>query len=244
MRYPGHVTDVAEPDPHADPDAGPSATPGGAAAAEPVIEPVGESAIEPDAWTPVPGVEPPVEVVELDDLDLLAEITHPIRGRVLRRLKDPRTVAEVAELMGVPVTRLYHHVNKLEQAGLVRVVATRRVGAVTERRYQVGACSHRVDRRLFDDADGRELAAALASLFDVAKLGLQREVEAGHFRGFADLEDHAMLSLGELYLSDERRHALVHRLRELVEEFASDRDAADRDATTFTLFVAAYPERS
>ncbi|HSJ90714.1 MAG TPA: helix-turn-helix domain-containing protein [Ilumatobacter sp.] len=194
-----------------------------------------------DGWTPVPGVGEPVERFELDDLDLLGHLTHPVRGALLRRLKEPRTVAQLAAALDAPVTRLYHHVNKLEQLGLIRVVATRQVAAVTERRYQASGRSFRIARSLFETADDRELSIALGSLFDVAKHGFQRTVESGGYRDLDHLEDQSTVSLGDLALSPERRSDLVHRLSELVEEFRSDRDLDDPAAEHVTLFVAVYP---
>ncbi len=112
--------------------------------------------------------------LELEDLDLLAEITHPIRGRIVRNLDSPRSAAELAELLDAPITRLYHHINRLEQAGLIAVQATRRVGAATQHRYQVVAKSFTLASHLYDELDGSELAQALGSLFDVAKIRLQQ----------------------------------------------------------------------
>lgn len=193
-------------------------------------------------WTAVPGVAEPDDLYELDDLDLLAHVTHPVRGAVLRRLKEPRTVAEVAAAMQVPVTRLYHHVNKLEQLGLIRVVATRQVAAVTERRYQASGRSFRIARSLLETSDDRELALALSALFDVAKVGFQRTVESGRYHDAEHLDDHSFLSLGELALSPERRRELIQRLAAVVDEFSSDRDLDDPTAEHVALFLAAYPE--
>lgn len=195
-----------------------------------------------DGWTPVPGVGEPLEIHELDDLDLLAHVTHPVRGAIMRRLKEPRTVAEVAAAMGVPVTRLYHHVNKLDQLGLIRVVATRQVAAVTERRYQASGRSFRVARSLLESSDERELAAALGALFDVARVGFQRTVESGRYHDAEHFEDHSFLSLGELALSATRRRELVRRLAAVVDEFGSDRDLDDPEAERVVLFVTAFPE--
>lgn len=195
-----------------------------------------------DGWTPIPGVGQPAEVFEMDDLDLLGHMTNPARGAILRRLKEPRTVAEVADTLRVPVTRLYHHVNKLEQAGLIQVVATRQVAAVTERRYQASGRSFRVARSLFETSDERELALALSSLFDVAKLGFQRTVESGAYHDVEQLDEHSFLSLGDLALSPDRRRELLLRVAALVEEFHSDLDIDDPAAEHITLFIAAYPE--
>lgn len=195
---------------------------------------------ERDGWTEVDGHGPRLAEWELPDLDLLAELTHPIRSRILRSLDEPRTVADVATLLEVPVTRLYHHVNRLESLGLIDVVATRRVGAVTERRYQTVAGSFRVAKSLRESSDPRELALALGALFDVAKMSFQRDVER---RGSDDPLDpsDSLLSLVDMKLSPEGRTELIERLRALLEEFGS-RDDPDDDASTISLFIAAGPE--
>ena len=192
-------------------------------------------------WDPVDGIEPPLDDVDLDDLDLLAQITHPTRSVIMRKMKDPRTVAEVAADLGVPVTRLYHHVNKLEQLGLIRVVATRQVAAVTERRYQVVGRSFRVSPELLQSSDERELAAAFGSLFDVAKLSLQRWLESGSGHEFP--ERGALLTLSEFQLTPQRRHELIERMRDLIEEFGSEDDDS-ADAETVTFFASVFRETS
>ncbi|MFK8023010.1 MAG: helix-turn-helix domain-containing protein [Ilumatobacter sp.] len=192
-------------------------------------------------WTPTESATL-AERLELDDLDLLREVTHPVRGAVLRRLKTPRTVAELATIMGTPVTRLYHHVNKLADLGLIHVVATRQVAAVTERRYQVTARSFSLDTRLFETSDLAEISMALGSLFDLAKIGLQRSIEAG-LRFEAD-DRRSAISLGEIHLSDERHRQLIERLNSVVADFTSDLDDDDPAANHVTLFVSAFPDDS
>lgn len=199
---------------------------------------------DPDGWEPVDGIGPPIERRELDDLDLMAEVTHPVRGGILRRLKQPRTVADLAELLDVPITRLYHHVNRLADAGLIHVVATRQVAAVTERRYQTVAKSFGVGADLLGSTDRRELSAALGSLFDVAKLGFQRYVESDGFSMEDHTDQHSVLTLSAIHLSDERRVELLQRITDLVEEFPSDLPDDDPAATTLHFFVSVNPETS
>jgi hypothetical protein len=195
-----------------------------------------------DGWAPTTHWGEPAECLALADLDLLAEATHPVRGNILRRLRRPRTVAELAKLLDVPITRLYHHVNRLHDLELIHVVATRQVAAVTERRYQVVARSFSVDKELLKSTDKRELSVALSSLFDVARLGFERHIEAG---GMDDLDRGdalSTLSLAETHLSPDRHRELIERLTELVKEFSSDVAEDDPDGTRVTLFVAAYEE--
>ena len=191
------------------------------------------------AWEPVDGIDAPADELELDDLDLLGELTHPTRSAILRRLKDPRTVADVATDMGVPVTRLYHHVNKLEAAGLIRVVATRQVAAVTERRYQAVARSFRVSSPILHSADARELAVSFGALFDVAKLSMQRLLENGGADEIAD--DNALLTLSEFHIAPPRRRELIERMHDLLREYGDEDDDTD-DAERITFFAAVFRE--
>ncbi len=194
-----------------------------------------------DGWTPTAADTEPDEVRYMSNVDLVPDITHPVRGTIMRRLRRPRTVAQLADDLDAPITRLYHHVNRLEDLGLIRVVATRRVGAATERRYQVTARSWKLAEDAFESLDPRELSGALGSLFDVAKIGLQREIEAGAFHATAP-EDQFTLSLGEVRLTTTRRRELSRRLQEVIEDFGTDAEDDEPDAVVTTLFIAAYPE--
>ncbi len=71
---------------------------------------------------------------ELRQLRVLAD---PLRVRILRALaREPRTTAQVAELLGENDTRLYHHVRALERVNLIRLVETRPKRGTTEKYYQ------------------------------------------------------------------------------------------------------------
>jgi DNA-binding transcriptional ArsR family regulator len=61
----------------------------------------------------------------------LRALAHPLRLRMMELFAEcPRTTKQVAELLGQPPTRLYHHVAALERAGLL---------VLTERRQNRGA---------------------------------------------------------------------------------------------------------
>ncbi len=191
-----------------------------------------------DEWITEPGSEP-AERIQFDDLGFLADVTHPIRGVLVRRFREPRSVAEVASLLDVPVTRLYHHVNLLLERGLIRTVATRRVGSATEKRYQIVARAFDIAPGFFESTDTVQVAAAIGSLFDFAKLDLQRQVEEGRIH--PDDDDQVILSLGELTLSPGKHHDLVETLKAVVADTASDADETEPDAQRVSLFIAAFP---
>lgn len=64
-------------------------------------------------------------------------LAHPLRLRIMELFAEaPRTTKQVAELLGQPPTRLYHHVAALERAGLLRLKETRRNRGTVEKWYE------------------------------------------------------------------------------------------------------------
>jgi DNA-binding transcriptional ArsR family regulator len=141
----------------------------------------GQAAVA-DKGTAVAGLEPD-DFFVVGDLATLRLLAHPLRLRILEALRDrPRTVKELAAALEVGQTGLYHHVNKLAERGVVRVVATRQVSGITEKRYRVAAHRLTVDRALFAPGapagdDAFELFLSL--VLDEARAELRKSVRAG-----------------------------------------------------------------
>src|SRR5882757_10431772 len=80
----------------------------------------------------------------------LRAMADPLRSTLLDLLLErAATVSELASAVGRPKSTVAHHVNVLVDAGLLRVVRTRRVRAIDERYYgrtarlfRVGVISH------------------------------------------------------------------------------------------------------
>lgn len=171
------------------------------------------------------------EVVELESTDLLDELSHRVRGPLLRRLRTPRSAAELAVELDVPVTRLYHHLNALESAGLIQVVATRRVGAALERRYRAVARSFSVGPGAVEDP--RDLGRALGAVVDAARADLVGAVDSGAG------DDVAIWSL-RLRLRPQERAELTERMDALLAEFR-ERSVDTTDVGEFVVFSVAFP---
>jgi DNA-binding transcriptional ArsR family regulator len=66
----------------------------------------------------------------------LRAMAHPVRGTILDLvLERAATVAELATALGRPKSTVAHHVKVLVDAGMLRVVRTRKVRAIDERFY-------------------------------------------------------------------------------------------------------------
>ena len=66
----------------------------------------------------------------------LRALGDEVRGRIVGFLRErAASASELAEMLGMPKGTVAHHVKVLEKAGLIHVVATRQVRAVTERYY-------------------------------------------------------------------------------------------------------------
>lgn len=82
---------------------------------------------------------PDYELVDLHIITSTPELKaafHPLRDQLLDLvLERAATVAELAEAVGRPNSSVAYHVDVLVDAGLLRVVRTRRVRAIEERFY-------------------------------------------------------------------------------------------------------------
>src|SRR6188472_121258 len=76
------------------------------------------------------------ERIALTQPSQVKAIGHPLRTTILGLLHErAATVSELAVAVERPKSTVAHHVKVLNEAGLVRVVRTRRVRAIEERFY-------------------------------------------------------------------------------------------------------------
>jgi predicted transcriptional regulator len=77
-------------------------------------------------------------------------ISNPLRMQILEAFSHrPMTTKQMAAELGAPPTKLYHHVNMLEHAGLVTLVRTMKKRGTTEKYFKTAARRFTVDRGLF-----------------------------------------------------------------------------------------------
>ena len=183
----------------------------------------------------------PAESFQFDDLETLQLIVAEPRIEIIELLRKPSSVAQLAERMGVPRTRLYHHINTLEEIGAIVVVDERRAGALNEKIYQVAARSFQPSEQFLASATPREQAIGiLDSLFSITRSDLVRAVERERMSlSDAESKRSMMIARHMLTLTPERRTEFVGRLESLIHEFGED-DESD-DTEPFGLLIIAHP---
>lgn len=166
---------------------------------------------------------PVPEALELDTLEQFRVLLSPRRLELVEALDTPRSARELAGELGVPVTRLYYHLNALMTHGIIRVVEERPKGALVERVYQVTGSPIRPSAAFLDRYGGEGLAEVASLAFRHAESRFATAAREGRI----SLErDHprrsTAIGLTTLRLSRERLDALVRAVEALQEEFGKE----------------------
>jgi DNA-binding transcriptional ArsR family regulator len=169
------------------------------------------------------------DVLVVRDLEGLRALADELRGKILIRLRDRAySVSELAEELELPKGTVAHHMKVLERAGLVRVVRTRRVRALTERYYG------RVARLfIFKGEDYPEAQRAFVA--GGLRLAAEELRPAVGDEPGTSVYVHARLSN-----ADARRFA--RRLEKLLDDFrAADDPEGDRYGLVYALYPTGMP---
>ena len=179
------------------------------------------------------------DVLYLEEIEQAEALLKPQRVEVLRQLAEPRTCSEVAEALGQTPQRVYYHVKRLVEAGLVDQVAERKVRGVHEGIYQAGARSYWLSPRLVGRIGLRKVRDELSLGY---LLDLMEEVQAD----IAALDRRApeLPSIGlsgEIRVLPERRQEFLHELQTTLQDLFTRYGGSEGDA--FKLAIACYPHQ-
>src|SRR4051794_29646284 len=165
------------------------------------------------------------DVLVVREPEQLRALGDDLRAEIVVRLREhAHSTTELAEALGLPKGTVGHHVKVLEKAGLVQVVRTRQVRALTEKLYGRTA-------RLFlfksTDSDAEDV-------WNVAATSLRRVTEEMLPIG-SDSQTTFGVVRARLTAADARR--LVRRLEKLIEDFCA---ADGAEGEQFGLAAALY----
>ncbi|QYC44693.1 hypothetical protein Nocox_35670 [Nonomuraea coxensis DSM 45129] len=179
------------------------------------------------------------DVLYLEAIEQAEALLKPQRVEVLRQLAEPRTCSEVAVALGQTPQRVYYHVKRLVEAGLVDQVAERKVRGISEGIYQAGARSYWLSPRLVGRIGGLRRARDELSLGYL--LDLMEEVQediAALDRTAPELPSVGLS--GEIHVRAEQRGQFLAELQTMLQDLFTRYGGAEGDA--FKLAVACYPK--
>jgi DNA-binding transcriptional ArsR family regulator len=166
------------------------------------------------------------EMVVVTAPEQLRALADPLRGTLLELLLErAATVTEMAHAVDRPKGTVAYHVNLLVDAGLVRVVRTRRVRAIEERYYG------RVARTLYvgrlERPEDQQVVAAINSITEAAA-----ESAAAH------AADQLRCTLVHARIPVEEVRRFWSEVQELAREFAQIPRSGDQ---VFGFVAGLYP---
>ena len=168
----------------------------------------------------VPDYDAP-ETLVVDQPAQLRALANGVRTSIIASLRErAHSTQQLAEQLGIPKGTVGHHLKVLERAGLVDVVRTRKVRAVTEKFY--GRTARLFLFKAEDPADARAIGTAMLRQ---AASELERAPEStgfGHTKASLTRKDMARLE---------------RRLKKLMDDF---RAAESADGEPFALVTAMY----
>jgi DNA-binding transcriptional ArsR family regulator len=178
------------------------------------------------------------DVQYLERIEQAEALLKPQRIEVLRQLAEPRSCTEVAAALDQTPQRVYYHVKRLVEAGLVEQVSERKVRGIHEGIYQASARSYWLSPRLVGRIGGRRARDELSLGY---LLDLMEEVQAEIAtldRGAPELPSVGVS--GEIRLPPERRQEFLDDLKTTLQDLFTRYGGAEGDA--FRLAVACYPK--
>ncbi|MFJ2028442.1 helix-turn-helix domain-containing protein [Streptosporangium sp. NPDC087985] len=178
------------------------------------------------------------DVLYLEEIEQAEALLKPQRIEVLRQLAEPRSCTEVAARLGQTSQRVYYHVKRLVDAGLVDQVSERKVRGIHEGVYQASARAYWMSPRLVGRLGLRKTQDEMSLGY---LLDLMEEVQAD----IAALDRTApeLPSVGvsgEIHVSPERRQEFLNELQTVLQDLFTRYGGTDGDA--FKLAVACYPK--
>lgn len=171
-------------------------------------------------------------------------LLHPARLRIVKAFLGDRALTTsqlAAELEDVPPGSLYRHVARLTRAGVLQVVAERRVRGAVERTYTLRPAAAQIQpgeaRAMSRDEHTRAFLAYVA--------GMLGDVDAYLGTNPPDPATEAGYRAGALWLTDDEFASLLHDLRQVFQpRLANPPAEGRRRRLLYTVYLPAVPPRT
>jgi DNA-binding transcriptional ArsR family regulator len=169
------------------------------------------------------------ETFAIDSVELFKAVFEETRMQIAHLLSErAATTSEIADTLSKPKGTIGHHIQVMEEAGLIRVVRTKKVRAIEAKYYGRVARTYLLTSRVSDVDVGISpdfFLTSAAADFANASIDHDREMPM-------------MSSLRYARIPEDRAQEWVARLGEVTQEFVMDERGGE---TTYGMLVAFYP---
>jgi DNA-binding transcriptional ArsR family regulator len=191
----------------------------------------------------------PAPQFTITSLETLKVFSDPLRQQIIEALLDgPKTVKQIASELEIAPTKLYYHVNLLEEHQLIRVTDTRIVSGIIEKHYQASARRFAIERALLTPG---EVTGVLDAALDAMLDPIRAEIHRGLNSGLIDLSEDAPLTRKlkiwrePSRLSPSQAEEFYKRLEALVQEYSAHlNEPENADCQPYTLIISIYPTQN
>ena len=158
------------------------------------------------------------ETMIINKVVQLKAISHPLRMQILETMSfKPMTTKQVAAVLEKQPTRLYHHVNILEKAGLITLLRTEKKRGTTEKYYKTAAREFTVNRGLLHSRQG--LFSSMSDMKGMITTQLARTIQ--EMQQSIELQGKGRVPGGQrVVLSSSRIHTTPARIKILNAEIS------------------------
>lgn len=192
----------------------------------------------------------PEDTFTITSLETLKVFSDPLRQQIIEALMDgAKTVKQIASLLDVIPTKLYYHINLMEEHGLITVTDTRIVSGIIEKHYGLSARNFNIRHTLLTpggkDSANPGFDAIMDATINRAQNEIRRAVQSGAINTAPDAPTHRKVSVGRgrSYLTPAQAEEFYARMNALVEEFEAQSAPPDShgEAALYVLSYAIYP---
>jgi DNA-binding transcriptional ArsR family regulator len=195
---------------------------------------------------PSAGAFQPAPKLRITTLETLKVFSDPLRQQIIEvLLDDSKTVKQIAAELDLAPTKLYYHVNLLEEHGLIRVTETRIVSGIIEKHYQSAARGFEINRPLLtpgqnsgDDA----IDAAIDAMIEPIRGDIHKAFKQGAIDMSDESAPHQRLRMWRATsgLTSEQAAEFYRRLEALIAEFNAFREV-NADEPQWGLIIGIHP---
>jgi predicted transcriptional regulator len=183
------------------------------------------------------------DTLVIDSVERLKIFADPLRQQLLQAFCcNPSTVKLVAQQLGEKPTRLYHHVELLEQNGFIQVVDSKQVRGTVEKTYQTVARKIIVDHALVGslEEDGSETESKNIVMNTIQACLVDARDHFDEDQKSQTGQSSVILAQAKMQLSATQLKVLEEKLDTLLEEVAA-MEIEDDEQQVYSFTAATFP---